>query len=309
MKFSLKKTVFVAGVFALAASGFSFDNENYKPRGNVNEYTRTEFTVTTKFGDYYRAPKVSYVHKFQMGVETEAYEVTNKGAIVDKITFGYDATGNLGSRTCIDADGNLSWKTVTIYDAAGNKTEENEYNANGVLTSKIIFKYNAATRQKEEAFYNGDGDLLGKTISVCDESGKVTEFNSYNAEGNLDEKEVHEYNAAGILVEKTVFNGDGIQVKKIFYKLDTNGVLGEVQVFNELNKLSERTIYKYDATGNLTRVTIYQVSEKFGSTVNELVGISEYSYRTDGSSSLAPIAAPTTTKAVAPTPSVPATSF
>ena len=46
----------------------------------------------------------------------------------------------------------------------------------------------------------------------------------------------------------------------------------------ENGKIKERRIYKNDALGNPVRISYYDVAEKFGTTVNELSRIEDFSY-------------------------------
>ena len=69
------------------------------------------------------------------------------------------------------------------------------------------------------------------------------------------------------------------------FRFDEKYSVTEEQTYNESNKLVKRIIYKYDDKGNVTRTTTYAVSQKFGTTVNELIEINEYSYTYGNSSS------------------------
>lgn len=287
----MKKIMMAACVIASAASVFAFDIASLKPKGKVNEYTKTVYSVTTKFGDYYRSPKLSFVHTInEEGQETESIELTNKGILTDKLSFEYDKKGNQVACVCTDSEGNVSWKTTTAYDEKGNKTEVSEYNANGALMSKSITKTNPTTKTIEESMYDGEGVFLSKYISKVDDLGKLAEVCLYNSDGALDEKTVYTYNDLGNLVEQVMCDGTMAQISRTVNKYDpATGYLCEIQIFGKTNKLSQRVILKYDDKGNIVRETTYQVAEKFGSTVNELIGISEYAYRTDGTSALTPV--------------------
>lgn len=289
----MKKTVFILAAAALSAELFAFDPAaSLKPAGTVGEYTKTDYQITEKFGDYYRSPRAKYVHVFDSnGREVEASELTSKDALVDHITYRYDGD-RLVETVCTDADGKVSWKIAAAYDANGNKTEESEYNASDTLTNKTIWK--TSGKQSDESYYNADGALLSKIITKFDDQGRTAEVAQYHSAGFLEERAVYSYNDAGRLSEIAYFNGANIQSRKVVYRFDASYQITEEQTYNAANKLIVRVIYKYDGSGNIIKTTTYNVAEKFGTTVNELAGIAEYSYGTAGRSA-APASTPTTT--------------
>ena len=185
----MKKTFIAMTVAALSFNIYAFDPAAaVSLSAPVKDYTKTTYTITEKFGEYYRSPKAKYLHVFDAnGRQTETSEFTAKGAVVDRLVFAYDAAGNLTSTTGFDSDGKISWKTVTVYDSNGNKTEESEYNASDMLVNKSIWK-TSPEKQSEEAYYNADGALLGKTIVKFDDAGRDSEVCSYNADGSLQQK-------------------------------------------------------------------------------------------------------------------------
>lgn len=275
----MKKTITACAVAAFAVGLYAIDSEATLPvTGSAKEYTKTAYTITEKFGDYYRAPSAKYVHIFDAsGRETETVELTAKDSFVERVLFTYNDSGKLVNANCVDADGRTNWKIVTTYDSNGNKLDESEYNANDVLTSKTIWKF--TNRQSEEAFYNADGGLLGKTISKYDDQNRPIEVCQYNANGQLELKRTYVYNDANKLAEVNYFGGDGVQERKLVYRFDANYAITEAQTYNAAGKLTVRVIYKYDSSGNVAKTTTYNVAEKFGTTVNELVDINEYAFK------------------------------
>ena len=275
----MKKTMLILAAAAFSVQAFAFDTAaSLKPAGTVTEYTKTEYQITEKFGDYYRSPKAKYVHVFDAnGRETESSELTSKDALVDHITYTYDEAGNLATTVCTDSDGKISWKITAVYDANGAKTEESEFNASDSLVNKTIWKI--ATKQSDESYYNADGALLSKIITKYDDQDRIAEVAQYQAAGKLEEKAVYTYNDAGKLSEIAYSNGAGVQTKKVVFRFDASYQITEEQTYNTENKLIVRIIYKYDESGNIIKTTTYNVAEKFGTTVNELAGIAEYSYK------------------------------
>ncbi len=278
----MKKTLFILTAAILSVQAFAFETDaSVKPAGSAKEYTKTVYQITEKFGDYYRSPRAKFVHIFDAtGREIEASELTSKDSLVDRIVYKYDGK-NLIETVCTDADGKVAWKITRTYDANGNKVDESEFNASDTLVNKTIWKING--KQIEESYYNADGSLLSKIITKNDDQNRVAEVAQYLASGTLEEKSVYNYNDAGRLSEVAYSNGNGIQTKKVVYRFDASYQITEEQTYNNENKLVVRVIYKYDGNGNIIKTTTYNVAEKFGTTVNELAGISEYEYGTNTS--------------------------
>lgn len=275
----MKKITLALSIAAMATTLYAFDQDStLNTVGTVGEYTKTEYSITQKFGDYYRSPKAKYVHAFASnGKEAEASELTNRDSLVDKTIISYNPSGKIASKICTDADGKVQWKITYGYDSTGNKIDESEYNAGDVLMNRTIIKY--SPKQAEESLYNTDGALLGKIITKYDDSGRIAEIAQYNEDGSLEVKQMHTYNDAGKLSEVAHLDAIGNQIKRIVYRFDASYTVTEKQTYNAANKLAIRDIFKYDTSGNVSKITTYAVADKFGTTVNELVGISEYSFK------------------------------
>jgi antitoxin component YwqK of YwqJK toxin-antitoxin module len=276
----MKKSFVISAALALAflsAQAFAFDTETtLKVTGSAKEYTKTVYQITEKFGDYYRSPRAKFVHVFDAsGREIESSELTSKDALIDRITYKYEGR-NLVETVCTDVDGKILWKVTKAYDANGNKTEESEFNASDALVNKTIWKING--KQLEESYYNADGSLLSKIITKNDDQDRIAEVAQYLSTGALEQKAVYTYNDAGKLSEIAYTDGNGVQTKKVVFRFDATYQITEEQTYSSENKLVVRVIYKYDALGNIIKTTTYNVAEKFGTTVNELAGISEYTY-------------------------------
>ena len=276
----MRKIIGVCAVVALAARLCAFDDDlGLNTTGSVAEYTKIDYTITEKFGDYYRSPKAKYIHIFDAsGRQVESDELTSRDMIVDKLLYNYDTEGRVSSTVCTDGDGKIQWKNIYTYDENGNRSDESQYNANDELVNRSIFKY-VGENQIEEAFYNADGALLGKFITKLDDKGRKAELAQYNEEGSLEVRQTYSYNDAGKLSEVAYSDVLGRMVRKTVYRFDASYSVTEEQTYNAQNKLAVRVIFKYDAYGNVTKATTYNVAEKFGTTVNELAGIVEYTYK------------------------------
>ena len=66
------------------------------------------------------------------------------------------------------------------------------------------------------------------------------------------EREQYVYNADGLLLEQALYGSDG--------------------------KRRSRVFFKYDANKNIIKQTTYNILQKFGSTVNEMAGQSDFEY-------------------------------
>ena len=62
------------------------------------------------------------------------------------------------------------------------------------------------------------------------------------------------------------------------FRYASNGSLSEITTYDSNKQVTKRTLIKYDAKGNANKVSEYAVAEKFGTTVNELTAMSEYSF-------------------------------
>ena len=188
----MKKTLLTLAALAVSVQTFAFDPEpSLKIAGSASEYTKLEYQITEKFGDYYRSPRVKYVHVFDAsGHETESSELTSKDSLVDRITYKYEG-GNLVETVCADSDGKISWKMVTSYDAAGNKIDESEFNASNTLVNRTIWKING--NQTDESYYNADGEVQIKWNTQYDSKRnrtKISEF--YGPNLALEKGEMYE---------------------------------------------------------------------------------------------------------------------
>jgi len=254
------------------------DSPFFKVNGQIKNYTKTDYTITQKFGDYFRTPDTKYVHNLNAdGRETDISQFNASGSLINKITYVYDDKGKTVSQTGTDASNITEWKVLYTYDDKGIKTEESEYGKDNTLSGKSIFKY-PDTSQCEESYYNGQGALIWKNISRFDEKGRKTEAYQYFADGSLDEKQAFIYNENGILVEIDNYDANGRQIRRVKYRFGSDGTITETQTDDMKNNAETREFYKYDDSGNLSKVTTYTVAHKFGTIVNELTDMSEYTY-------------------------------
>ncbi|MCR5289510.1 MAG: hypothetical protein K6E51_05920 [Treponema sp.] len=260
------------GITAFAESPF------FKVNGSVKSYTQTTYVISQKFGDYYRTPDIKYVHNLNdKQLETDVSQISATGLLVNKVTYTYDTNGNLESQVSTDSANTTEWKVTYVYDEKGRLTEESNFKKDDILSGKSIFKY-PSDNQTEESYYNGDGVLLWRDISKFDENNHKVQILQYFADGTLDQRQDFIYNDLGILVQVDTYDNSGFKKQEIKYRFTENDLIGETQTKNYAANTETREFYKYDDDKNLIKITTYNVSNKFGTTVNELTGMSEYTY-------------------------------
>ncbi len=283
----MKKVIMLALAAFAACAAFAFDTESIVPASRVNSYTKTDYAVISKFGEYFRTPTVKHIHSYKNGKEVEVASYTVKKAsasseskemLVDKTQFAYNAAGKLESASYYDSNEKLIWKSVKEYAADGTLASESEYNAENVLAGKTIYKYEAG--KITESYYNGAGALLERTITKLDAAtGRPVEEFLYYADGNLDRLSLTRYTDDGKISQVEVWEGAGHPTSKTCYVYErTTGAVKEIQSFDGQGNLFERVIYNNDAKGNPQKIYKYSVSRKFGEVVNELKYTADFSF-------------------------------
>ena len=279
----MKKLLALALTAGLSLSLFAADIFKYAPiTGNVKAYTETDFTIATRFGTLYRTPSSKIMHIFDSnGKEASSSELTPKDAVINTISTTYDSAGNLVEQLCTSADGETVWKNTYTYKN-GLKTDVSEYDRKGNLRARTIYTYdnNLLT---DESSYDGDGALIWKTIYKYAEGGRLASVNEYNPDGSLSEKNEYNYTEYGAIDSISKFDAFAGKLTSMIFRYGANGALTEITTYNSDKQVIKRTLIKYDAKGNVNKVSEYDVAEKFGTTVNELVAMSEYSYEYNGS--------------------------
>ena len=274
----MKKLIFAACLGLVGTSLFAneiISVENLKTK--AKSVTRTEFSIVSKFGEYFRTPSVKYVYTFDaQGKITESSELTPRDTVINKIVNTYDAIGNLASQVCYDSDNNKIWNSVITYKNA-LKSDCSEYNKNGVLTGKTTYAYDD-DNLIDESCYNADGVLVWKIIYEYNSNNKIECEYEYFGDGTLSEKRQYTYTNQGALDTISYYDSNEALKTKDVYRYGSDKVLNEVTTYDSENKIIKRSVMKNDSFGNCTRLTGYNVAKKFGSTQNEMVEMSEYLY-------------------------------
>ena len=267
----MKKIISIAFVAALGFSMFAADIFTYVPlKGEVRTYTKTEYSIASKFGNYFRTPSLKTKHLFENGKEIESSEVTPKEILQNKITSVYDESGKLREQSYINSESELVWKHSYVYNSEGLKSEVSEFDAKNTLKSKTIYIYDRGNLV-DETIYDSDGALVWKTTYKYNAMGTLEVLSEYSADGKLSSQETYAYNELGGIDSITIY-------EKFNDRYGAENQLGEITTYDNNKQVTNRLLIKYDADGNVARVSEYNVAEKFGTIVNELIAMSEYSY-------------------------------
>lgn len=274
----MKKILCLVCSLAVSLSAFAVDIFSLnviEQKGNIQSFTRTDFSVTTKFGNYFRTPTNKTTHNYADGKETEEIHLTPRDVIIRKVIFNYDDGGNLSEKVCSNAENDLEWKTVMTYKD-GVQQDHSEYDSTGSLKNRTIYTYTDGLLT-DKTLYDGEGALVEKTIYAYTDSGKIATLSNYGADGALREKQTYAYTVEGVLDAITYFDGELNESRIESMRYDESGLLAEVTTY-ESDKVVKRTLVKYEEKGNVSRISEYNIAEKFGTTVNELIAISDFSY-------------------------------
>jgi len=254
---------------------FGMDIFSYVPAGGgAKNYTQTDYTITSKFGNYFRTPSEKSVHILNSsGEETLVSTYTARDVLTGKIVKNYNASGKLYEQISYDAADEVLWRTSVTFNN-GVKSDVSEFGKDGSLKAKTIFTYTDG-KLVDETGYDGDGALVWKIVYKYNPDGTVASQSQYSADGALDEERTYTYMDDGRI--DTVSYLDGYMnssVQEVFRY--TDGKLTEITTYGSGNKISGRLLVKYDAAGNVTKLSDYSVAEKFGTTVNELVSMTDF---------------------------------
>lgn len=276
----MKKMIVAAVAACVTLSAFALDITALVPlKEDVRSYTVTEYSIATKFGDYFKTVtgKVSHVIDAS-GNDVESCQYSARGVLENTMRTTFDSMGNSLTSSLYNASDELISKSESVYKK-GLKTETNDYDAEGNLRSKTIFKYEDG-RMTDESGYDAKGDLIFKVIRAYDEEGRIVKGVSYFPDGSLDNERVLTYKENGKVESQTT--RDSIEkTTQLVFRYNANDELVEITTYNVLEagpKVVGRTIIKYDEKGNVSKISDYVIAEKFGTTVNELVYMADYSY-------------------------------
>ncbi len=274
----MKKLLAVAFTASLTISLFAADVFNYAPiNGIIKNYTETDFSIASRFGSLYRTPSSKIIHTFDSnGKEIKSSELSPKDAILNTISSSYDTNGDLVEQVCTSVDNEIIWKNTFAYKN-GLKIDASEFDRKGTLRARTIYTYENELLV-DESSYDSEGALIWKTIYTYDDNGRCLSINEYNPDGTLSEESVYSYTESGAIDSISKYDAFSGKQSSLIFRYATNGSLNEITTYDGTKQVTKRTLMKYDENGNVTKVSEYNVAEKFGTTVSELVGMSEFSY-------------------------------
>lgn len=274
----MKKVIALIMSAGLCVSLFAADIFNYAPiNGKIKSYTETQYSIASKFGNYFRTPSAKITHEYDAkGLDVTSTEYTPREAVLNKIASKYDNSGKLIEQVCTNADGEEIWKQVTTYKD-GLKIDVSEYDAKNNLKDKTIYTYDGG-KLVDETSYDGEGALVWKIIYKYNAAGRVETVSDYSSDGKLNEQNIYAYTDAGAVESISTYVAfTGKQTQKVF-RYATSGTLNEITTYDSTKQVTKRVLLKYDTNENVIKVSEYDVAEKFGTTVNELVAMSEFVY-------------------------------
>ena len=274
----MKKVLSIILAGAIASSLFAYDIASGAAlKTKAKTVTRTDFTIVSKFGEYFRTPSSKIVYKYdEQGKLLESSELTPRDVLVNKIVNTYDAMGNMTAQVCYDADNVQIWNTTLSYKD-NRKADCSEFTKGGFLKGKTIYGYTGANLT-DESYYNSEGVLVWKIIYKYDDSNRIEHEYEYFGDGTLDEERTYSYNAANLKESITYFDSTGAVKSKDVFRYAADNTLSEVTSYDSENKIAKRSLVKIDSFGNCSKVTGYTVLRKFGTTVNEMSSMTEFIY-------------------------------
>lgn len=288
----MKKLIscFVCGF--LAFSIFAVDILDFvSVKSDVKEMTSTEYSVASKFGDYFKTNTGKTVFMFdETGKIYEKAFYDARGNLFRDMRYTFSVNGNLlceedfasSGKQGASAEVKTGFAKIEYSEKKGNRSEITFYDYIGEMKAKNIYKYENDL-MTEESVYESNGALVSKSFYKYDDVNRLEKETKYFGNGTLESETVYTYREVpgdNRYEAITIYKIDGTSEQKVF-RYSNAGLLIEITSYenNESgNKVTKRTILKYDDDANLTKVSDYLVSEKFGGTVNELVNIIDYTY-------------------------------
>ncbi|MCR5605421.1 MAG: hypothetical protein K6F69_01210 [Treponema sp.] len=267
----MKKLLTAACIASLALGIFAVDPETLSPLGSPKSYTKVDYTITSKFGIYYRTPETKYIHTYnENGKEIESVQMTGTDVPVDKVTFQYEedetvsedgkSNKKLISKTFFNKDETIIGKTNFIYDDNGDKIAEEYYTPKDAEAEKLEADVEIIETEKEaEADESENKEILSGKITYKNHDNKK-EISEYDSEGNLIKKTILTYSSESEspkLVEERVYNGDGSLNYKKGYSYDSSKLLTAIVTFDKNNIILENDVYRYEENAKVPKGDIF----------------------------------------------------
>ncbi|WP_396175765.1 hypothetical protein [Flavobacterium sp.] len=198
----------------------------------------------------------------------------------DKIVQTFVANKIVQKRT-FDAQDNLTDKITYEYDAKGNLIHENYYKNRDLVTHSIAYEYDSNNNKMIETYYTGADELVSVTkfnylnnllINVASfpkgQELQYAETKMYDAKGNLNYNKITDNSVNTEVEEKMNFDSKKNMLSSMIYQ---NGMLMQsvTNKYNENNLLIETLVTKQDGTVE-TKTSEYEV-DKAGNWISKIV--------------------------------------
>lgn len=217
------------------------------------EYTwdksgKYNLSVTKRNPDNSQLNRVEMTYKNDKMIEKVTYGTQEHPT--DRITYVYDAKGNLTEENLFMKSEVVQYKKLYAYDRDNRKVSESTYDKDGKLMYKTLYGY------------DGDNLVSVETINENGEPGDVEKY-SYDDKGNLTmEYEFSSFNNSES-TEEIIYDDKGNKIKRIItrdkkpvavvsYAYDEHDNLIKTEVQDNQNNFTESRSYRYeyDKKGN-----------------------------------------------------------
>lgn len=190
----------------------------------------------------------------------------------DKIVQTFVANKIVQKRT-FDAQDNLTDKITYEYDAKGNLIRENYYKNRDVVAHSIAYEYDSNNNKMIETYYTGTDELVSVTkfnylnnllINVASfpkgQELEYAETKMYDANGNLNYNKITDNSVHTEVEEKMNFDNNKNMLSSMIYQ---NGMLVQsvTNTYNENNQLIATSVTKQEGTVE-TKTYEYEVDSQ-----------------------------------------------
>lgn len=202
----------------------------------------------------------------------------------DKIVQTFVANKIVQKRT-FDAQDNLTDKITYEYDAKGNLIRENYFKNRETVVHSIAYEYDANNNKLIETYYTGTDELVSVTkfnylnnllINVASfpkgADLEYAETKMYDAKGNLTYNKVTDNSIQSEMEEKMNFDTNNNMISSMIYQ---NGTLIQsvTNTYNETNQIIQTTLTKQDGTVE-TKTYEYEVDAQ-GNWISKVIYVNK----------------------------------
>ena len=198
-------------------------------------------------------------------IEEIEYDANRKQE--SRVTYEYNAAGDISKETCYNANNEVEYYEVYEYNESGQITKTTEYDASGIMNWCEGYEYNENGKLAKQISYDANGEVEDYIVYTYNEAGKTASKMYYDADGDLMRGYEYTYHANGRVASEAYINSNG-NVTRVYYYNEIGRTIGEKEYsykwvdgdyvlsgYSVIKKddngreLSETT---YDAEGNVT---------------------------------------------------------